>query len=709
MCLGLTVPMMLFVGGALTSGGRASADRKVATAGSLQSRLSSGQTPAASPGAAAHVAVRKPARRHRDIEGAKLLPLLEPDTADSSLEETSPHVVLGPQLEADPAAPDEQPGVRGRLPAIPTGTRPRAEIVPDELVTARPRTEHRIEAQLDEILSHLDRLTTKISNRQAAIESQQSASELLARLQEARQAQQLAAKPPVLSAPDSAPEQSATPVEPPGTKLLTSPQPAEVPPSVTNLPAPTPPAPQTKIYRPRYIAVRALETLVTPLLTADVGRIGSASSETEAATGDVQGGLPTQWDALVVRDTPEVLRKIDRLVQELDVPPVKILIEATVLTVRLNPSMPYGVDLGEFNAGGQPFSIFPAELAGAGPWGTTGRPPNSAGIIPTLTHGTGVKCGILRGDARAFLQVLQAANQIRGTAASQVTVVNKQTTEILLSDGFAAAADGARPLSAGTVLRVRPIATRDGLIHLEMRPVFGAEGTSWTDGILAREGTLSNQLTLRSGETAVVSGFIADHLVTYSYKKSGMGELPFVGHWFRGEAGVLQRTETIVLLTPHLGETVTPISDSVSSGEPPSLQPAVKRAPSKKAVGTRPRTSDRISSTVEPRSVHPTFAHRPAPFANVPPAAPTSKRLDKTVNIPAEIGSSSNQARQTSASATPDDRPPKKLRAPVRRPRTKRLPPVDRNATELDEIPEIPAEPSGPLIRPAAGPRSGQN
>jgi hypothetical protein len=615
-------------------------------------------------------------------------------------------------LELDPATQEDQPGVRGRLPAIPTGTRPRAEIVPDELTAARPQTENRIETQLDAILSHLDRLASKISDRQAALESQQSATALLMRLQQARQTQELAARPPVLSAPDSPPEQSAATVEPPVTNLPSPPQPGEVPPSVTNLPAPVSPAPQTKIYRPRYIAVRALETLVTPLLTADVGRIGSASNETEAATGDVQGGLPTQWDALVVRDTTDVLRKIDRLVQELDVPPVKILIEATILTVRLNPSMPYGVDLGEFNAGGQPFSIFPAELANAGPWGATGQPPNSAGIIPTLTHGTGVKCGILRGDARAFLQVLQSANQIRGTAASQATVVNKQTTEILLSDGFAAAADGARPLSAGTILRVRPIATRDGLIHLEIRPVFGVEAASWTDGILAREGTLSNQLTLRSGETAVVSGFIADHLVTYSYKKSGMGELPFVGHWFRGEAGVLQRTETVVLLTPHLGEAVTPQSDSVSSGELPNLPPSGKRAPSKKAVGTRQRTSDRLSTTAEPRTARPSVPHQPAPVANVLPAAPTSQRLDKNAIVPAEIGTSSNQIRQAAAIETPDDRPPKKLRVPVRRPRARRLLPADHNAAEVDEIPEIPAEfdePSRPLIRPAAGTRSGRN
>lgn len=699
MCLGLTVPMTLFVGVELTSGGRAPANRRNAAAmasGSLQSRWSIRPGPAGvspDPADRPHphaksVDKRDAARRSRQREGATLGPLIEPDDAIQDGNEIGPQVVLGPQLESDPSATDEPVSFGTRLAATPTGVRPRAEIVPNEIRSAQRPASSRIETQLDEILGQLDRLATSVSNRQPASDPMQQAVELLKRLQQARLIQEQAARVPEISAPEVPAERPVAPVESPAT-LQTAPAPAsegsaepiELPAPSTPVPvpapaAPGPPAAQSKIFRPRYIAVRALESLVTPLLTAGVGRVGAASNENENAAGDLHGQLPTQWDALVVRDTPDVLRKIDRLIRELDVPPEKVLIETTVVTVRLHPNLPYGIDLGEFNISGQPFAIQPADLKSAdvkslGASTGAGREPILAASIPTLTHGAGIKCGVLRGDARAFLQVLQTAHHLRGCTASQATLANKQTTEILLGDGFAAAVDGVRPFSAGTILRVRPIVTRDRLIHLDVRPVFGAEAPSWADGATIREGGLGNQLTLRLGETAVVSGLIADHIISYSYNKSAAGELPIVGHWFRGQAGMIQRSETIVLLTPHLAESQTSTAGTAFSGEP-----------------ARRRQVRKPAAEIEPTRL-----------VDVRVAEPATTKPGRDSMSLRQTGRPISKIRQAAASSSRDETTAKKKpRAATGKPR------VARKADDLLEIPEIPAEkvePQRPLIRPA--------
>ena len=83
----------------------------------------------------------------------------------------------------------------------------------------------------------------------------------------------------------------------------------------------------------------------------------------------VMAGLAhAQGDAIVLRDTSEVVRKFDRLAQQFDVPPSRIHVEATVITVRLNPGLPLGVDLTEFNSSGQAFSVTPADAGTTGPW-----------------------------------------------------------------------------------------------------------------------------------------------------------------------------------------------------------------------------------------------------------------------------------------------------------------------------------------------------
>lgn len=723
MCLGLTIPMTLFVGVEMTSGGRTTSKTKAAAAlatGSLKSRWMPGApasgrplqkgigAPSSEPGSrglASPAVEAPPAGGRQTFAGARLVPMLESDPADGTPLGTSPGVVLGPQLELDPTVGDDQRSTGLRLPAIPTGARPRAELVPDDVSTAEQRPAARIEKQLDEILGHLDRLTSKISDQQAAADPMRQAAELLTRLQQARQIEELASRPSAAAPPENLPQPPPSadagsitnPAEP---SRVTDPSPPRI---GTPFPVPSQPAPQTKIYRPRYISVRALETLATPLLTVGVGRIGAASNDTGHSTGDLQGQVPTQWDALVVRDVPEVLRKIDRLVRELDVPPERILIEATILTVRLVPSMPYGIDLGEYNSTGQPFSIFPADLSSPGAWGKSEKGAGSAPSIPTLSHGTGVKCGILRGDVRAFLQVLCAATQIRGSAASQTMIVNKQSTEFLIGDGFATASDGARPLTSGTILRVRPIVTRDGLIHLEFRSSSESDAMASAGVGLAREGALTNQLTLASGETAVLSGFIADHLVVHSYKKPMVGELPLVGSWFRGESGTLQRTETIVLITPHLAEHAAGPSRPVSSSAVPRVLSS-----SATAIGARPIPAEKPLADHTPPRTDTTAGDEAVVFSATSMSASTLPTPESTNDIGGSTTSvfPPGEIRQASAVAPPKVQIKKRVRKPTRQTPAKKTSRSGRSAGELDEIPELPVEVDemgGPVIRPATG------
>jgi hypothetical protein len=709
MCLGLTVPMMLFVGVELTSGGRTTANRKLATVispGSLEKQWKTGEADgdAPRPGAKTTKAPRRP-----DAGGVRLEPRLEPEAVLAS-DATNQGAILDPRIEPDPSLVEETTPARRRFPALSTAARPRVEIVPGDDPGERPVAGKRIEAQLDGILGHLDRLVTVLGDRKSLPDPMQQATELLLRLQEARRVQGLAAQVPELAAPASPPA-TASPIAAPSTNDVPpppAPAPAPSQPGPERATPPTaraapPPTAQTRIYRPRYIDVRALEKLATPLLTPGSGRIGAASGDGEDAVGDQPSHLPTQWDALVVRDTPDVLRKIDLLLQELDVPPAQILVEATLLTVRLDPARPFGVDLAEFNTG-RAFSVQPADLAGGVVWSTGRGEPNLPAFSPTkLTHGTGVKCGILRGDAKAFLHAVQAAYPVRGAAASQTTIINKQSADLLLSEGSAPPEGGARTSAPGPVLRLRPIATRDGLVHLEIRPVPAVEPGAWNDSGALRPGTLANRVTLRPGETAVVGGFIADHVELYNFKKPGAGQSPLTGPPPGAEPAAESRTETIVLLTPHLARSAPRPNPVAPPGEPATTRQAAKRPPA--TLARTPKGRGTGESTGR--------------------AAAASQRKTKPATIRPDTPKKKNGSRpQSDDSAAADDLPPRLIlqtsgensrravRTKAPRPITGKAPapidmPEDQPAGSLDEIPEIPADVDGterPVIRPANRP-----
>src|SRR5262245_43750407 len=561
LCLGLTVPMVLFVGVELTSGGNASRQAPLTAydhRGSLRGYWQKADTT---------LAIRAPlAEAAKDRRGASPEPKAESpiqqriiaqtlgqaspnrdDAADSS-EST---VVLGPQLESDPAAAEPPSARDRRVPAVVTGIRPSIEILPDP--GDKPRDNSALEERLKNIQLHLERLDQALATqalRGPPVDPVRQTAELLRELRHARELEEPVAQTPRPSEPETEGEKPE-----PVRKRVESPppeqdEPIEAPRTAPEV-APKKPRTVSKIYRPRYLTGTALQALVEPLLTEGVGKAGAADADSDGSAptggGTASAGPPS---ALVVRDIPEVLRKIDRLLVDLDVPPLPVLIEATVVTVRLHNGMPQGIDLQEFNSAGQSFAVMPAE----GP--STGRStapfyrhsgPSPVSEASLLTHGFGLKTGVLQGDPRAFVSTLQTAAQARRVGAWQINVLDRQSAQLMLNDPFGPEGSVAQS-SAGTILNIRPVVTQKGLVLLAVQRAVDLDAPA--SG--SRSAALTSQIALRAGQTAVLGGLYAEHLAAHSYRTPVLGQIPLVGRLFRKQSGVVERSETIVLLTPHV-------------------------------------------------------------------------------------------------------------------------------------------------------------
>ncbi|MBI3864182.1 MAG: hypothetical protein HY290_20045 [Planctomycetia bacterium] len=551
LCLGLTVPMVLFVGVELASGGRArraiagsAADQK----SSLRTRLSETDSKANGSRIAAVTSnadreIFSGARASKNgladgtLRDKVVLDPPEVDPADLK-------IVLGPGVEADPAAIGPATGRDRRVSASSVAeTRPRVQILPEiETVPAVSAPSNAIiEARLAGIQQHLDKLGRAIdekSNREFAGDPIKQATELLKQLHEAHLIQT-----PVTQREESADRRtndgvagsqqdgSATPL--PVNDISSDAAAAK---SVTRKTDPKS-EPITRIYRPRYLSGSALHALVMPLLTPNLGRAGAADAGTDDATSATGGHAAAPADALVVFDVPDVLRKVDLLFQKLDTAPAHVVIEAVVLSVRINHGMPNGIDLLEFNGPGQPFAV--SAVDGGFSAGAVG-----ADDPLLLTRKYGLKRGILSGDPHAFLSALQAATQMRRLDAWQMTVANRQAADLMLTDPCGSC----NQATAGTILKIRPIVARNGEVHLDVRRDLSldvaASGT--------RAAALTNLFSLHDGQTAVIGGFLADQPAIQYYRPPGVGQIPVVGELFRKTAEAVERTETIILLTPHI-------------------------------------------------------------------------------------------------------------------------------------------------------------
>jgi hypothetical protein len=676
--------MVLFVGVELTSGGNASRQAPLSAydhRGSLRGYWQKADTKLAIRAPLAEAAKN---RRGTSPE-AKAESPIPPRIITQTLDQAAPQrdnaanssesrVVLGPQLESDPAAAEPPPARDRRVPATVTGIRPSIEILPDP--DEKPRDHTALEERLKNIQMHLERLDEAIAvqaRREPPTDPVKQAADLLRELRHARVLDEPVAQVPTPSLPEAEVEKP----EPVRKRLESPPQEQDEPieaPRAAPEAAPKKPRTVSKIYRPRYLSGTALQALVEPLLTEGVGKAGAADVDSDGSAptgGGTQSAGPPS--ALVVRDIPEVLRKIDRLLVDLDVPPLPVLIEATVVTIRLHNGMPQGIDLQEFNTAGQSFTVMPAEGQPSTAPFYRHSGPSPVSEAPLLTHGFGLKTGVLQGDPRAFVSVLQTAAQARRVGAWQINVLDRQSAQLMLNDPFGPEGSIAQS-SAGTILNIRPVVTQKGLVLLDVQRAVDLDAPA--SG--SRSAALTSQIALRAGQTAVLGGLYAEHLAAHSYRTPVLGQIPFLGRLFRKQSGVVERSETIVLLTPHVSYPAAAADEQTVRNDRPRSKPLGRPILKEVAVAAGPRAR---KSAAPALTAGPAKPKQKRPIAQPPTESVQAKRP------PVRLYRGSDRVLQTGGEKpSPDSKEP-----------------------SLDSIPvlEFPAEPpAGPVITPARRPPS---
>lgn len=324
----------------------------------------------------------------------------------------------------------------------------------------------------------------------------------------------------------------------------------------------------TKIYRPHYISAQDLQMLIVPLQTKDVGQIAvtapaeiGISTDAETAGGDQLA----QRDAVLVRDYPEVISQIDAVFEELDVPPMQVVIEAMILSVTLDDTMAFGVNFALLNGSSKSLGL----VGNGGDLNrSTGFPTGSsdgASLVPPgtefLANTAGLKYGFLRGDVSMFINALETITDTNLIASPNIRVLNKQRANLIIGEQLAyttttqngtSSIENVNFLEVGTRLIIRPFIAPDGLVRLELHPEQSS-GTIDNRNLPNKSTTeVTTNVMVRDGTTVVVGGLIEEQIVESQDRVPFLGAIPVVGNLFRSKTDTLQRRELIVLITPRI-------------------------------------------------------------------------------------------------------------------------------------------------------------
>lgn len=286
------------------------------------------------------------------------------------------------------------------------------------------------------------------------------------------------------------------------------------------------------------------------------GRAGQSGNQAEMTTVDLGPDVRIVADefnnSLLIHAPRREYEKVRTALQQLDVPPTQILIEASILEVTLTDEFSFGLQWafdGDINGGRSGSGVF--------------NPNNSGNIGPQLP-GFSYSIANRAGQVRAVLNTLAKKNLVNVISSPSLMVLDNHSAQIQVGDqqpvqSSTIVTDGGNTSNSiqykdtGVMLDVLPSVNAGGLVTMDVNqdvtdvgPVDAATGQR---SFLQR--AIASRVAVRSGETVVLGGLIRDNT---SRGKTGipwLQDIPVLGGLFRTTSRTNNRTELVVLITPR--------------------------------------------------------------------------------------------------------------------------------------------------------------
>lgn len=262
----------------------------------------------------------------------------------------------------------------------------------------------------------------------------------------------------------------------------------------------------------------------------------------------------------VMKDTPDAIRLVERLVAQNDLADPEVMLEVEVLEIGRNRLLNLGLQY--------PDRVNVNMLSAASAAAGAPFPPfeiSSAGI-----NGNGSNLDRLTGfiaNPALLINLKQQDGIINVLANPRIRVKNREKAKILIGDKVpvvtttatanVGVASSVSYLDVGLKLDVEStISLQDEVsmkVSLEVSNIVREVPVSG-GGLAYQVGTrtATTTLALRDGETQVLAGLISDDERTTLSKVPGLGDLPWVGKLFTNQNTTRNKTEIALLITPRI-------------------------------------------------------------------------------------------------------------------------------------------------------------
>lgn len=272
-------------------------------------------------------------------------------------------------------------------------------------------------------------------------------------------------------------------------------------------------------------------------------------------------------NALVILAEPQQYRILNKIIKQLDVMPLQVLIDATIISVDLNDNLKYGV---QWSINSKDRTL----LAGA-------PQPNVIGTIAEAV-GNATTGGVFsyskltsKQDITATITALAENGKINVLSAPSLMVLNNHEATIKVGNSIPVRTSQQTNTSGGgsvnDLIQTSNIEMRDTGVTLTVKPRVNANGvvileieqnvdnatettSSNIDSPTILQRQIASTVAVTNGESLVLGGLISE---THTQSNNGipiLKEIPYLGVLFGSKVETVVRSELIVIITPRVVE-----------------------------------------------------------------------------------------------------------------------------------------------------------
>lgn len=321
------------------------------------------------------------------------------------------------------------------------------------------------------------------------------------------------------------------------------------------------------LYYPKNMEASKLGEVLQKLLGVGGARPQSSGSAGAGESGSegMQGlsGIGSDFsfvtdenrNAIIIYAAASQYKTMKPLLEQLDVTPPQVLIEARLIEVTLTDQFSQGID----------WSLF------------GGAAKRNQPTAQVAAYGGGSFAYTISGvDYQVALDFLETQDKIKVLSSPRIVVSNGESasiqvgTEIPVLSTQSADVDTDRVLqsiqyrSTGVKLDVTPMVNSSNVVSLKISQNVSETSENSTSGLdspIILNRSFQTSVVANSGQSLVLGGLIRENNSSDDVRIPGLGRLPGVGRLFSSESRSTSRTELIVLVTPRIINNSSDISE----------------------------------------------------------------------------------------------------------------------------------------------------